>query len=245
MKKALIFAIVLMAFLSASAQHSKLLDKTQFGLRFAPLLSFTKVDAESYAYPDAKSTGTGIRWSAGIIADYQLLKKLLPVYLSTGIWYSTRAANAIPGENYNGLYSKGRYNLSYVQIPLSAKILLYKINRTTWFYVQPGITFDIKVSEKPRDADYNYFYLLTTGFTQESLGKNVYKNFNLGSYLGAGIEKTLDGNTKIFGSISWSAGSLQILNNIQDKKDNGELVYVNKDLRVRTAQLAFEVGIKF
>ena len=245
MKKILMCLLGAGLVLPVAAQKLNFAKNLEYGFRLAPQLSFTQVDAAGFAYADAKSTGVGVRGSVGVFADYFVWRKVIPVAVSTGIWYTARAANAIPGENYNGLYSKGRYNLGYIQIPLSAKVYIYKPTRNTYLYLQPGITADIKISEKPRDDQYNYFYRLTTGFTQESLGKSVYKPFNFGPYLGVGIEKTVDQHLKLFGSLSISRGVLQILNDIQDKKSNGELVFVNKDLHVKTSQVAFEVGVKF
>lgn len=226
----------------------------RIGFRFAPDLSFTLVHQYKYAYPGVKQKGVGVRMSLGPTVDYFFTKNIAA---SSGLWYTVRSVNLYMGSLYNRpndpnskYYSKSRYNVTYLQIPVTGKIYTnIMIKKMAKLYFQGGGTIDIKLAEKAKDTGLsygsnNYLYNTANIPSYNNDGK-VFRTFNLGYYLGVGAEKSLGKNKAVFASVSFSKGLIQMLRHLNDRDDNGVLNDISKTLHVQTSQLSFEIGMKF
>ncbi len=245
MKKLFTTLFLLMCFISIKAQ------KLTLGLRVAPNLSFTNVKEYDESYPGVKQKGVGVRYSLGMNADYYLTKNIA---IATGAWYTKKVVNLDMGDLYNPPFhdakyvSQSRYNLNYLQIPVTVKILTNKINGKLKIYGQIGVLLDIKLKEKPRDTDFsyganNYFHntVLNNGYGNS--GPPVFKRTGVSFYFGGGVERSIGRNISLFSSLSYSRLLNPMLTNFSDVSPTAG--YVANKLKVKTTQISLEFGIKF
>jgi len=245
MKKLFTTSLLLFIFISINAQ------KLTLGFRVAPNLSFTNVKEYNQSYPGVKQKGVGVRYSLGINDDYYFTKNIA---IATGLWYTKKVVNLDMGDLYNPPFpyakyvSQSRYNLNYLQIPITAKFLTNKIKRKFKLYGQIGILLDIKLKEKPRDTDLsyganNYFHNTVLNYSYGNSGPPVFKKTGVNFYIGGGIEKSIGRHMSLFSSLSYSRLLKPMLTNFSDLSPTAG--YVANTLKVKTTQVSLEFGIKF
>ncbi|MBC8111023.1 MAG: PorT family protein [Verrucomicrobia bacterium] len=227
--------------LQISAQEYKV------GFRIAPHVSITRVDAKEYAYPGAKSKGTGVRMSIGPTLDYFLAENYA---FSTGLFYTIKSVNVDLGNAYKNrpdspYIEKSRYNLQYLQIPAMLKLYTNLEVEQFRVYFQLGGTLDIKLAEKPRDNEFNYLRNLVYDNTFSNGGRKVFKPININAVLGVGGETEI-GNQTVFAGLTYHHGLTKLLNNLKDENSlTGKSETISEGIQLRTSNLFLEVGLKF
>ena len=239
MKKLFTTSLLLIIFISINAQ------KLTLGFRVAPNLSFTNVKEYNQSYPGVKQKGVGVRYSLGCNADYYFTKNIV---IATGLWYTKKVVNLDMGVLYKDdhFISQTRYNLNYLQIPITVKILTNKIKRKFKIYGQLGVLLDIKLKEKPRDTDLSYGannYFHNTVLHYGNSGPPVFKRTGVSFYIGVGIERSIGRHMSLFSSLSYSKLLNPMLTNFSDLSPTAG--YVANTLKVKTTQVSLEFGIKF
>lgn len=213
MKKIVLMASLLMSLSYAASAQLK------FGLRVAPGLALNRVaDKKSDDGVSFDNNGAGVRFSAGVIADYFFSERAA---FSTGLWYTAKRAGI--KASVAGAESKIVYNNQFVQLPVSLKLFTDDLNDGLKMYFQLGTTIDVKISEKLKDgtvADPDAKYFLPV---------------DAGVLLGSGIEMELSESTKFFGGLSYNRG---LLNMVKDSDSR-------KAYRLSQSLFSIEAGLKF
>lgn len=212
----------------------------QLGVRFAPGFSFNTLDGNG-AYSNVTPNLSAIRLSGGLTADFFFTENYA---FSTGLWYTIKrsafdnlplVSPSVPQEPPPT--GNSDYNLQYLQIPVSLKLFTNEVAPDTRVYFQVGGTLDTKLAEKAKDKTNNVLY-------QASLAQDakVYKPFDVGLLLGAGVEFRMGENTKAFGGITYNRGLINALSG--GIKDGGG-TKINDNLKSLNNLLSLEIGLKF
>ncbi|MBC7922551.1 MAG: PorT family protein [Ferruginibacter sp.] len=210
----------------------------QLGLRLAPGLSFNSVNGSGIS-DGISADGVGARLSGGLIADFFLSDHFA---YSTGLWYTVRRSSfrEIPFSLVGSgqLTGKSNYSLRYLQIPVSTKLFTNEIATNTRLYFQLGTVVDVKLAEKASNStnNGNAFYSLA-----DYQNSKVYKPFDLGWLLGAGVDYRLGENTTVFGGLTFNRG---LINTIRRSLKDGSGTNFNDSVKSINNLLSLEVGIK-
>lgn len=107
-----------------------------------------------------KNLGSGLRTTVGPNIDLYFLPDRYA--FGTGMWYTIkRAGFSQPADRLTTPATKSRtsaFNLQYLQIPLTMKLMSNTLFPTGRAYVQYGGTMDFKLAETPIDYANNYIY---------------------------------------------------------------------------------------
>lgn len=226
MKKAITFLILVVIPNISQAQ-------TKFGFRLAPSLSMTKVRAVNGSeLINGKSTA---RASFGPTLDVDLNAN---ISLATGLWYTGKTASITFNNHDTAQFTSGaghNYALSYLQIPLTIKIYPLVFSKASKLYVQVGATIDYKIAEKALNKERNYFYQFQQIQYQNTRQEPIpiYATWDVGAYLGVGIEWKITGNHAIVTGIAYNRGLLD------------QMAARKQIASVQLRSFAFEVGMKF
>ena len=189
----------------------------------------------------------GLKGALGSTLIYFLNKKLA---ISSGIWYTGKSVN-ISYTYPKTIYYKQNtfiflspciYNIYYLQIPVTLKYLTHENAKGFRFYGQAGVTFDFKVSEKPKDPDNNYLYQISQKINQ---GKSLFNPTNISLYIGFGGEFSINSKNAFFLGINYSQGLFDMLNNMEYQLYTGTPESLNRNLKIKTNSFGLETGIKF
>lgn len=218
MKKFLIS--ILISLLAASFAFAQ---ETKFGFRLAPSLALNSVKGD-----DIEKNGAGIRFGAGIFADFPLKEN---VYFSTGLNFTLKRIGL---KNKEG--EKSVYDLQYIQLPLTLKFYTNEVTSKMKIYFNVGGTIDTKIAENAKKDD--------TGSKAyaKTQDKPLFFFLDAGMLLGAGIEYQAGSSTALFAGLSYNRS---LLNNINPSlKDlNGEKVANN--IRLSASLINLDLGVKF
>jgi hypothetical protein len=238
--KVIIVIALLLGSAGAFAQDSKF----KLGIRFAPSLAMTRViDVEEGDIVDFENNGLGVRFSAGLTGDFYFGKNYS---FYTGLWYTTMRSG-VKFSTKAGLSGNSIYNLQYIQVPIAIKLFTNEIATDTKLYFVLGGTAGIKIDEKDKEWESNYF--ITTpdnpdgkAFYNKPGRGTAYSAFDAGLLITAGAEYQLGENTIVFGGLSYNRG----LFGVQSKKgpfnSGGE---ASKTYTVSHQLLSLEIGLKF
>jgi len=240
--KKYLFFIFISLYASAQAQ-------IQLGLRVAPALSFTQAKDLGYYYRYTSGGEAGFGGSIGPTADFFLTHSLS---ISTGLWYTVKAANI----NFNtgmGVYyydengriyqrifedASSQYILSYLQLPLTLKGYTKESSSGIRFYVQMGGSFDLRVGEKALNADENLLFQVSY---LQNRDESLFKAHGWSLYAGLGLEKKVGDRTLFFAGLAYQR---TIGNQINSEQVQSALFSLNP-ISVRYQLPALEMGVKF
>ncbi|WP_177199945.1 porin family protein [Flexibacter flexilis] len=213
MKKIVLMASLLMSLSYAASAQLK------FGLRVAPNIAFNRVaDKKSDDGVSYDNNGAGVRFSAGVVADYFFSERAA---FSTGLWYTAKRAGI--KASWAGGSTKVAYNNQFVQLPVSLKFYTDDLNDGMKLYFQLGGTIDVKISEKLKEG------------TVAKPDEKYFLPVDAGLLLGSGIEMELSESTKFFTGLSYNRG---LLNMVKDSDSR-------KAYRLGQSLLSIEAGLKF
>ncbi len=192
--------------------------QTKLGLKFSPLFSLNNVELNSDTL-DADNNGTNLKFSLGLVVDNQLTDTY---FFSTGVFIMPKKV-AVRVTEDGGTFPNTleEYNLQYLQIPLTLKLMTSELSPDFGVFFQVGGGFEVKLSDKPLEEE----YVLVESF----------KPFDVMVMIGGGIEYRVGINTALFGGLSYQHG---VINAVDD-------TFSDMDLRVTNAVLTIDFGIKF
>ena len=197
--------------------------QTKIGIKFAPTLSANRIDSGSKTY-SVSPNGVGGRFIFGPIADILITDNY---YFSTGILFAPKRIGIEVRDPGNNTHEQ-TYKMQYIQLPATLKLFTNELALDTRVYFQLGTLLDIKVSDKAQE-DYT---------TSPSPGEFIDRTrfFDLGVYLGSGVEYRLGYNTILFGGIFYNRG---LINAVTRTLNAGPDINVKNDL------IGLELGVKF
>ena len=185
--------------------------QTKLGLKVAPLISTNRATNDSRNVNDNNAK---LRASFGLIVDKPISDFY---YLSSGLVFMPKyisfRTNALTVE---------KYNIQYLQIPVTLKLFTNEIKPDTKIYFQVGGGIEIKIYEENKDTD---------NFRVEK-----FMPLDLSMILGTGVEFKAGINTILFSGISYHRG---LVNIISDAVTNYE------NLEIRNSILSVDFGVKF
>lgn len=218
MKKYIIIALISILSFGAAAQGT-------IGLKFSPVLSTNRVQTELDDI-DARNNGVGMRFIFGPTVDIFLAENY---YISTGLFYTNKRLGfeidsiGVPSSEWEG-YSEV-YDLQYVQIPLSIKMLTNEIALDTKLYFQIGAQAEILIDQERKDKNYDYV--------------DQFKFYDFSIQFAVGLEYSIGMNTILFGGIVYNRGLVPVLKDYNIAVTNNYMVEMKNNL------IGLDIGIKF
>jgi hypothetical protein len=231
MKRVLITLIFLLIFCFASISQQK---PFVFGFKVGPTMGWMKPDTKGY-----ESTGVQPGYTWGVIADFFLMENygittgFDVVNLNCGLKMPASQEND-GGEMSDGTLDR-KYKLKYIQVPLSFKMQTKELGKFRIFG-QIGLGTNFLIGAK---ADDEFIPNAGPGMSEEDV--DIYDDITfirMALILGAGVDFSLGGSTKLLAGITFNNGFMNILNG----NNTYDPILVNK---ARANYLALELGIVF
>ncbi len=231
MKRALIIFVFLV--FASGIQAISQQKPFVFGFKAGPTLGWMKPDTKGY---DSEGMKTGFTW--GFIADFFLMENygivtgFDVVFLNGGLkmpYAETDDGQSIPGE------LSRKYRFKYVQIPVSFRMHTRELGKFRIFG-QIGLGTNFLIGAK---ADDSFTPDEGNAKTEEDL--DIYDDITFireSLILGAGVDYSLGGSTRLQAAILFNNGFMDVLNgkNTLDPSLNN---------KATSNFLALEVGIVF
>jgi len=235
MKRNTILFALLSLTTAVSAQED--FNKFNFGFKVAPNVSWMKPDEPK----NMENTGTAIRFSYGLVADIHFTKNYafgtgLSV-MSTG--GTNRYFNHRTEDSLLYLVDQSRkYNLRYVEIPLTLKMKTNEIGYIT-YWGQFGLGLGVNINGKA-DDEFTYKSAAVIRnpagdldpWTTTSRGQMNQEDVNIKEdvqilrtalIFGAGIEYSISGSTRLLAGVVYNNGFSNSVKRTGIKaKDNGD-----------------------
>lgn len=237
-KNFLILCACMIWVVDTHAQNFKL------GLRLAPSLAYNSVDDKATDDKLYKADGVGLRYSAGVVADFFFADNYA---FSSGLWFTTKRSGVKVERNdpvIGGTHHTVT-NLQYLQLPVSLKLFTNEVADDIKLYFQVGSTLGIKIKEKLKD-----FHPKPVGngevipIIKKPDSPSGYSNYELGLLVAAGAEMRMGENTTFFGGISFNR---DLINTISKKGpfNYNEPGNVRNQMRNLNSLISLEAGLKF
>ena len=209
--KALISMLIIMVFSANSfSQAYKSYKPIRLGLKASPNIGWISPETPNYS-----SDGLRVGLSYGLIADFAIAANY---YVGSGIQISHHGGEvSIPGENYNYEDSDNSndeivrvdrlYQLQYLDIPLTLKLLTNEIGYITYFG-QFGVGLGANLSAKGED-------ILITETTEHTISDPDIKSdisfIRASLIIGLGLEYSLAENASILFGVEYNNGFTNLI----------------------------------
>ena len=230
MRKKIIISIILLIY---GIQGFTQIKPFRFGFKVAPNIAWISPDAKTY-----KSDGSVIGFSWGFLADFTLTENY---FLKTGFNMDYLSGKleyphtmAIPPDTIlNAGTMHRKYNLRYLQIPLTLKMRTNKFGKFAYFgEIGFGTSFNLRAKSKDELIYNNGQNTLDT--EEDIKEKIVFMKESI--ILGIGIEYFVDESTSIITELNFNQGISNILKgeNTADPniKQKGFLYYFELNIGV-------------
>ena len=146
----------------------------EMSIRVAPSLDLNTAGGFG-TYAGFQDNGAGVRMSIGPTLDYFFFKDRYA--LSTGLWYTIkRSGFQMPGSfgetrPLSGTpFKESIYNLQYLQVPATVKLLANNIAPNVRLYLQTGGLLSLKLAEKALQTERNGLYQAEGGGDRRQYG---------------------------------------------------------------------------
>jgi opacity protein-like surface antigen len=193
-------------------------QKFHFGLKAAPSLAWITTDTKGF-----ESSGTKLGFSYGLITEFNFT----PNYaFATGVDITYRGGNSKYSFKANDSTTTNieeKYNLQYVEIPLTLKLKTNEIGYLTYFLqfgVAPG--FNIRAKSDRKITTQTGSNISTESEDNVDIKDDI-NNFNLSMIIAGGLEYTLSGSTVLLAGITFNNGFLDILDDSAIKANSDYL----------------------
>lgn len=181
----------------------------EMGIRFAPSLDLNT--AEGFGnYTGFQNNGAGVRMSVGPTLDYFFFKDRYA--FSTGLWYTIkRSGFQMPGSfgeprSIPGVpFKESIYNLQYLQVPVTVKLLANNIAPNVRLYLQTGGLLSLKLAEKPLQTERNGLYQADSGGDRRQYGFG-----DIELLLGAGVQYKINQTNAFNIGMSYQRGLINV-----------------------------------
>ena len=207
---AVIFSILL--FGQLNAQDYKI------GIKVGPTFSMTRTGTQG-TNTSIDGDGTAVKFMLGAFVDIGFKENY---YFQTGVNYATKETRISASQTNAGGAITEQYAHEYLQLPILLKLYTNEVVLDTRIYLNFGLIPEI--------------WLSTSNEVVSTVVIESFKSFDLAGNVGAGVERSLGPNTRLFGGLNFNLG---FLNMVKDQSSQFE------DITVKSNLLAVEVGIKF
>jgi Outer membrane protein beta-barrel domain len=238
----ILLAVMALLFWLAPSSHAQ----NQIVFRLAPNLSLLQIETRD-------DTSLGNRWhntfpvgaGVGLSADIFLIKSKLA--LGTGVWYTVKGFGLSSNAESHVYNDAGtisyyldawKYNLHYVQVPLTLKYFIPNKSGNSRYYIQAGLTFDWKIAEQALKKDKNYFYQLSIQAYNKG---DIFNANDKGLFLALGKEWKVSQNRWFFAGLSFTKGIDRQLSRYFLFEPGINLAY---STGFRFSSIAIETGLK-
>ncbi|MBC8489280.1 MAG: PorT family protein [Bacteroidetes bacterium] len=223
MRKKIIISIILLIY---GIQGFAQIKPFRFGFKVAPNIAWISPDSKTY-----KSDGSVIGFSWGFLADFTLTENY---FVKTGFnmdYHSGKLEypHTIPPDT--GTMHR-KYNLRYLQIPLTLKMRTNKFGKFAYFgEIGFGTSFNLRAKSKD---EFIYNNGQNTYDTEDIKDEIVFMKESI--ILGIGIEYFVDESTSIIAELTFNHGISNVLKgeNTADPniKQKGFLYYFELNIGV-------------
>lgn len=190
----------------------------ELGVKFSPLINYNRMNSGSDTLA-ISSNGAALRFSLGLLADYGFQDNY---FFSTGLLYVTKQVRAKSENSSEGTIREETYNLQYLQIPITLKLLTNEVALDKKIYVQLGGNLDLNIDEKA-----------------EASSNILVEDFRLLDFsllLGVGMEMKLGVSTSFFAGVSYTRGLVNVV---------AAQAPLDGDLEINNDYFGIDLGIKF
>ena len=200
--------LVFVGFLMALQPVFSQIKPFRFGLKVAPNVGWISPDSDGY---EMDGTVPGFSW--GFVSDFTITENYFfgtgfnVSYINGKLNYPDR--QIIGTDTVDGTLNR-KYNLRYIDVPLTLKMKTNKFDKIQ-FFGQIGFSLGINVKAKAKD---NFSYKINGSDKREASKPNISDEVALfkGSLvLGGGIEYYIDNSTSIIAGITFYNGLSNIL----------------------------------
>ncbi|PQA54063.1 porin family protein [Siphonobacter curvatus] len=201
----------------------------QMGFKVSPFISGHRIESAG-EYSSFDNNGAGVRLSLGPIADFFFTDKYA---FSTGLWYTVKRVNVRNSATFlsnltpPGSATTSQFNLQYLQLPVTFKLLTNEVADRLRLFVQFGGVADLKLSEKPINRPLNALFLYNDS-------KDRSRSFGFGDVnllLAGGGEYALSGSDALVFGLSYQRGLVNI--------------YRDRDLSIKSNCFFLDLAYKF
>lgn len=185
--------------------------------------------------------------SAGANLDLPFSDQL---YLSTGLWFTSKAIEI--GNRDGGYLGYSTYKITYLQIPLAAKVYKKEIAPNLDLYGKLGLTFDLRLKEEvENDYDGAHFWNLAKmrydrdqvrGINGDYEVKPLFNPLNIGVLASVGGEFKITDKVLLFVGLTFNGGLFNTINPSL-KHDDWAKTPVADGLKIRTHVFCADFGV--
>jgi hypothetical protein len=198
----------------------------EIGIQFSPTLSTTRFETKTEAF-DFDTYKAGIRFNTGLCADIFLRDNIA---ISTGVWYSVKRSGISSTDTTAGSgIINSVTNTQYLNLPIGFKFYTGEFIPKMRFFLQLGGIADFKISGDKIQVN-----------GKDLINPASYsKIFNASMLVSLGTELKIGNHNKLFGSIFYNRGLINMLT-----KDFSTTLN-SKNLAVNSDQMGLMLGFKF
>ncbi|CCG98695.1 hypothetical protein FAES_0684 [Fibrella aestuarina BUZ 2] len=166
-------------------------NRVELSFHLLPTLTWNSV-VGSGTSARFESPGASLQYSVGPSVDIYVRQNRYA--LSTGLWYTAKNVGFVhPASDGGGLST---YNLQYIQLPVTMKLISDNLIKTGRTYVQYGVIVDVKVAERALDKARNVFY-------QRNSSRNQFTPTDFGLLIAVGYERQISPTNSLIVSLQY------------------------------------------
>ena len=186
----------------------------ELAFKFSPTITSNYVEGTNEFLPVVEKGAAG-RITLGPIVDIFFLDSRCA--FSTGVWYTVKSVNFWGPNSVKTTYTETQltqkvassYNVQYIQVPLSLKLVSSPIMRSLNCYVNFGGIFNYKIAEKAIAKESNILYKHVVG----SGNTELFNQTNLGILIGGGIYQKVNSQNSLILGFSYNR---DLFNSVRD-----------------------------
>lgn len=166
-------------------------NRVELSFHLLPTLTWNSVSG-SGTFARFDGPGASLQYSVGPSVDIYVLQNRYAI--GTGLWYTAKTVGFVhPASDGGGLST---FNLQYIQLPITMKLMSDNLIKTGRTYVQYGVTVDVKVAERALDKANNVFY-------QRNSGRSQFTPTDFGLLLAVGYERQISPTNSLIVSLQY------------------------------------------
>lgn len=166
--------------------------QTKLGVKIAPAFISSRINSTTGVEVD--ESGVAFRPMFGLVVDAPFSENY---YFSTGIGYVSKKSSF--SFSFNGGTISNTYNIQYLQIPITLKMLTNEVGLDKRIYFQFGPVAEINIHSEQTEQ------------TQEDIVKD-FNPMDVSLLFSLGLEYKLGTSTIFFGGISYQRGLINQVN---------------------------------
>ncbi|MBF9236423.1 PorT family protein [Hymenobacter sp. BT683] len=225
---------IFLALLVFAASITTAAAQVEIGLKVSP--SLNNLRAESPSDKAFKNDGSQFGFGGGLVVDYFFGENYA---FSTGLLLAGKGGTisyrdiSAPSSSTMTTATQ-KFNMQYLQVPLTVKLFTNEIAPDTRLYFQVGGSLNVPIGTRINSSKF-YTDPATNGETKAS---DHVLFFDADALAAFGVEFQLAKSTKVFGGISYNRGLVNIDRYFEKSRDFN-------DITIKNSTVALDLGIKF